>query len=154
MKKAMEPIERRKYRRYIVRGRMRFTIDSLEVWAEMVNFGEGGVLMRSMFDLPVGTRLDLRVLAFGYPLAVEGIGQVVGGRGDLLAIQFIEKSPEAAHFLRWLEMEHYPWTGTFDDPAAEARLQPNQAASTEDSWNETRAQARVERIEEEIFQRA
>ena len=145
---AEQKIERRKHRRYIVRGRTRFTIDSLEIWAELVNFGEGGLLIRSSFDLPVGTRMDLRILTFCYPIAVDAIGQVVGGRGDLLAIQFAEKPAEADRLLRWLEAEHCPWTGTFDDPDVER--QPALAGGQ----LEARETARIERIEEEIFQRA
>ena len=156
MNKPAEPdIERRKHRRYIVRGRVRFTIDSLEVLAELVNFGEGGVLIQSMFDLPVGTHMDLRILTFCYPIAVDGVGQVVGGCGDLLAIQFVEKPPEADRLLRWLEVEHYPWTGTFDDPDVgrlnDAERRQSAPVGTLYEKQET---ARIEKMEEEIFQRA
>jgi PilZ domain len=146
--KAAALVERRKHRRYIVRGRVRFLIDSLEVSADLVNFGQGGLLIRSPFTLPVGTRLDLRILAFCYPAAVIGIGRVVGGRGNLLAVQLVQQSSEADQLLWWLEQEHYPWTGTFDDHAVELRPQ----AWAEDPDSETAQEAGIEEIETEIFQ--
>jgi hypothetical protein len=148
--KAAALFERRQHRRYIVRGRVRFLIDSLEVSADLVNLGQGGMLIRSPFEVPVGTSLDLRILAFCYPAVVAGIGRVVGGRGVLLALQFVQKSPEAGRLLWWLEKEHYPWTGTFDDPAVELRP----AAWMEEPDSEAAEEAGIERIEEEIFRQA
>jgi hypothetical protein len=143
-------IERRRHRRYIVRGRVRFMLDSLEVWGDLVNFGQGGLLIRSRFEIPAGTRLDIRVMAFCFPSAVDGIGEVVGGRGELLALQYLEKSSEADDLLRWLEQEHCPWTGTFDDPSVEF-IQPTMA---EEETPEMGEKAQISKLEEYIFQNA
>ena len=152
---AEQKIERRRHRRYIVRGRTRLTIDSLENWAELVNFGEGGLLIRSSLELPAGTRVNLRILAFCYPIGVDAYGQVVGGRGDLLAIQFVEKPTEAERLLRWLEVEHYPWTGIFDDPDVDRRSEAERPQSASAGARcEARETVRIERMEEDIFQKA
>jgi len=105
------PMERRKHRRYILRGRVQFRIDSLEVWAELVNFGQGGMLIQTRFPAPEKIPINYRVLAFGYPDSCDVSGKVVGGQGSLLAIQFLERTAGAQQLLSWLDREHYPWTG-------------------------------------------
>jgi PilZ domain len=104
-------VERRKHRRYIVRGRVKFTIDSLDLWADLVNFGEGGMLIRSRYEIPAGTLLHFRVIAYCYPNTFEVQGQIVGGRDSLLAIQFLSSTSGTRELLQWLEGEHFPWTG-------------------------------------------
>jgi hypothetical protein len=110
--------ERRRHRRYIVRGRVRFAIDSLEVWADLVNFGAGGMQIRSRYELPAGSRRTFRLMAFCYPVAIDVEGEVVGGREELVSIQFVNKPDTVNGLLRWLEQEHFPWTG----PANGTRL--------------------------------
>jgi len=104
-------VERRKHRRYIVRGRVRFPIDALEAWGELLNFGHGGMLIRSQFAPPSGTRLPFRILAFCYPNTFAVPGAIVGEKGRLTAIQFLERAEGIEELLQWLERENFPWTG-------------------------------------------
>ncbi|MBI2819221.1 MAG: PilZ domain-containing protein [Acidobacteria bacterium] len=104
-------MERRKHRRYIARGRVKFTVDSLELWGDLVNFGHGGMLIRSRNEVPEKTELNFRVIAYCYPNSFEVPGQIVGGKESLLAIRFLERTDGARELLRWLESENFPWTG-------------------------------------------
>ena len=105
------PVERRKHRRYIVRGRVKFTVDSLELWGDLINFGHGGMLIRSRYEVPENTKFNFRVIAYCYPNSIKVPGQIVGGKESLLAIQFLERTDGATELLRWLESENFPWTG-------------------------------------------
>jgi hypothetical protein len=117
--------ERRKHRRYIVRGRVRFLVDSMEVWGELVNFGGGGMQIRSRFELIEGAKLKARVMAFCYPSSFEVKGKVVGGKDALVSIQFVDKPEAVSELLLWLEQEHFPWTGgSADCPADEPERSP------------------------------
>ena len=109
--KTNYPVERRKHRRYIVRGRVKFTVDSLELWGDLVNFGHGGMLIRSRYEVPEKTALTFRVIAYCYPNSFEVPGRIVGGKESLLAIRFLERTDGAGELLRWLEGENFPWTG-------------------------------------------
>lgn len=113
------PKERRRYRRYIVQGQVRFRINSSEASGELVNFSQGGLLVRSQAVLPPGTQATFRVTASCYPNAFDVAGEVVGVKDALLAIKFLEQPKSVHQLLEWLERENVPWTGTFgsEDPA-------------------------------------
>ena len=106
-----EYVERRKHRRYIVRGRVMFTMNSLDLWGDLINFGYGGMLVRARYEIPENSKLEFRVVAYCYPEMFSVPGQVVGGRESLLAIKFLERTDRAMDLLRWLEVENCPWTG-------------------------------------------
>ena len=119
-------IERRRYRRYIVRGMVRFRIDSIEVSGDLVNFGQGGMLIRSSFVLPEGTQLPIQVVAFCYPYSFAVPGRVVGAKGELMAIKFLQIPDGVTELLHWLERENVPWTGTY----ASGTFEPGQTVET------------------------
>ena len=120
--------ERRRYRRYIVGGKVWFRIDTIEASADLVNFGPGGMLIRSRFVLPEGTHLPIQVMAFRYPNSFAVPGRVVDGKGELMAIKFLKLTDGVKELLQWLEQENYPWTvayasGVFE-PAQKAQTKP------------------------------
>jgi len=104
-------VERRQHRRYIVRGRVKFTIDSMDLWGDLVNFGHGGMLIRTRYEFPENAKLDFRVVAYCYPDMFAVPGQVVGRGDSLLAIKFLERTDGAKELLQWLAGENFPWTG-------------------------------------------
>ena len=142
-------VERRKHRRYIVRGRVKLIIDSLELWCDLVNFGHGGMLIRSRFEIPEKTRLDFLVIAYCYPNTIEVPGQVVGGHGSLLAIQFLNRTDGAKELLQWLEGENFPWTGG-SSPEDLERTEAWQAVVPAQPVSETEAEVSMD----DIFQDA
>lgn len=111
--------ERRRYRRYIVSGQVRIRTNSSETPAELVNFGQGGLLVRSHVVLPVGTQAAICVTASCYPNAFDVAGEVVGGKDDLVAIKFLGQANGVKELLHWLVQENFPWTGTFDSQSGE-----------------------------------
>ena len=119
------PAERRKHRRYIVRGMVSFRADGLIRTGELVNFGCGGMLVRSNYVLPEGSEVSFRVVAYCYPSSFEARAQVVGGRISLMALQFLERPAGVDELLLWLEQEHCPWTGTFSPDEVQI-LEPQQ----------------------------
>ncbi|HWP85767.1 MAG TPA: PilZ domain-containing protein [Terriglobia bacterium] len=103
--------ERRKHRRYILTGRVRLRIYAMEFWGDLVNFGAGGMLIRTPYTLPEKTTIQFLLSPDNYPDVLEVSGQVVGGHGCLAAIQFLEHTNGARFLLQWLAAENYPWTG-------------------------------------------
>ena len=138
-------VERRKHRRYIVRGRVKFTIDSLQLWGDLVNFGHGGMLIRSRYEIPEKTQLNFRVIAYCYPNTFEVLGQVVGGQESLLAIQFLKRMDGAKELLQWLEGENFPWTGGTSSEDLE-RAEAWQGARPAQPVTEAEAEASMEGI--------
>ncbi|HEY7680001.1 MAG TPA: PilZ domain-containing protein [Terriglobia bacterium] len=107
-------MERRKHRRYIVKGMVWFRADGVARTGELINFGYGGMLVRSNHVLPAGSEVSLRVVAYCYKNSFEVRAKVVGGRISLMAVQFLERPAGVGELLLWLEQENCPWTGTFD----------------------------------------
>jgi hypothetical protein len=104
-------VERRKHRRYIVAGRVTFAIGSVNVSGELVNFGHGGMQIRTRHEVSANARLDFRVVAYCYPEMFTVPGQVVGIGNSSLSVKFLERTSGAKELLLWLERENYPWTG-------------------------------------------
>jgi len=144
------PRERRKHRRYIVRGMVSFRADGLMRTGELINFGYGGMLVRSHFLLPPGSKVLFRVVAYCYSNSFDVPAQVVGGKSRLMAVQFLERPLGVDELLLWLEQEHCPWTGTFSpdeiqiigSSQADAGIVPQPASKAE-----------VEDLLERIYQR-
>lgn len=111
--------ERRRHRRYIVSGQVKLRTESFVVQGELVNFGQGGMLVRSGLVLLVGTQMRARVTAFCYPYAFDVAGEVVSTKNALMAIKFLEQPNGVQELLYWLEQENFPWTGTFDSITSE-----------------------------------
>ena len=102
--------ERRCYRRYIVRGRVKFRIGSAEILGDVVNFGQGGMLIRSGVALPEGSETTIHAKAACYPDAFEVAGEVVGVKNGLMAIKFLKKPNAVDELLLCLAQENYSWT--------------------------------------------
>jgi hypothetical protein len=105
-----EARERRRYRRYIVKGSVVVLHSSAEIAGELLNLGFGGVLVRTKIVHPEGTRVTLTFQFNGYPEETSAQGLVVGTKPDLMAVKFLEEPAGIESVLNWLEMEHYPWT--------------------------------------------
>jgi hypothetical protein len=109
--------ERRRYRRYIVKGSVIINLALPEAAGdatvgELLNIGLGGVLLRSKITHQEGTRVSLNFEFDGYPEKTSAEGQVVGTKPDLMAVKFLEQPVGIDAVLCWLEQEHYPWTVT------------------------------------------
>jgi hypothetical protein len=103
--------ERRRGRRYIVKGEVRILSGAEEVPGALVNLGQLGMLVRSEVIPPVGTAVTVRFGVSGYPAAFQTEGYAVGSNGDLMAIKFSEEPRGSRELLLWLERENYQWTG-------------------------------------------
>ena len=107
---AVIPSERRRYRRYIVRGQVKFRTDSAEVSGDLVNVGPGGMLLRSDIVLSEGKEITIHAMVFGYPTAIEVFGRVASAKDGLMSIQFLKEPIGLFELVRWLARENYPWT--------------------------------------------
>lgn len=116
----MNPVEfaeRRRFRRYIVSGTVRFDTNSEAGSSDLINLGEEGVLIRGGVVLPEGTEGTFHVVPSRYSVEFEIQGQVVGVKDNLMAIRFLQKRPAVAALIQWLEWENCPWTGTVSTDA-------------------------------------
>jgi hypothetical protein len=105
-------VERRRYRRYIVSGTVRFVTNLEAGSGDLVNLGDGGILIRSGVALPEGTEGSFHVVPSHCPFEFEIQGRVVGVKGDRMAIRFLQRNQTVAALIQWLERENFPWTGT------------------------------------------
>ena len=105
-------VERRKHRRFIVSGRVRFVTGFDSGLGSLVNLGEGGILIRSRALFLEGTKATFHVCPSGCPIEIEIEGQVVGVKDDLMAVRFLEERLEVSDCVQWLANENCPWTGT------------------------------------------
>ena len=103
--------ERRKHRRFIVSGRVRMVSGFDSGLGNLVNLGEGGILMRTRALFPEGTKATFQVQPSACPIEIEIEGEVVGVKDDIMAVRFLEKRPEVSACVQWLANENCPWTG-------------------------------------------
>ena len=101
--------ERRRNLRYIIGGRAEFQAGPEGAFADLVNVGKYGMLLRSSVMLPEGSELQLLLRVKGYPNEILGQGKVVRANSDLMAVQFCEEPPALPQLLLWLERENVPW---------------------------------------------
>jgi hypothetical protein len=101
--------EQRRYKRYIVTGTATLQTAAGESRASLLNFGRGGMLVRTDMLCPDGTELLLSYEVGGYPETCVARGKVVGSKPGLLAIMFFEEAAEV--LLRWLEEANCTWSG-------------------------------------------
>jgi hypothetical protein len=141
-------IERRRFRRYIISGEVELRMSYLETVAELVNLGEGGLLVRGQIALPEGSLITARVKPARGPFNLEIHGEVVGGKGNLMAVRFTEAPRNINEMLCWLQMENLPWAGTLDNSEAEPMpVAQTVAASAE-------ASPEIEREMDSVYQLA
>lgn len=98
--------ERRKHKRYLVRGTAVVTTSSDQLAAELVDVGKGGVLVLApRGSVKIGEQVDIRFAVAGYPVEIESKGRVV--RVDICAIGigFIDPPVELDEAVLWLEAE-------------------------------------------------
>ena len=110
--------DRRRFRRYIVAGSIRFVVDLGAGSTELVNLGEGGMLIQAANGLSDGAAGTFHVVPSRYPLPFEVEGEVVGGKEDFVAVRFLQKHATVSALIQWLEQENCPWTGTTTDALA------------------------------------
>jgi len=102
--------ERRRYRRYIVRGLVTIQGNSTETTGELRNLGWGGILIRSNVIHPEASNLSLWCQLEGYPETLYVLGRVVGTQPNLMAIQFLKPPAGMDALLSWLDRENFLWT--------------------------------------------
>ena len=103
--------DRRRFKRYIVRGSAACKGRQGETHGALLNLGEGGLLVRA--ESPYQGKTDISVLfhVTNYPNAIASEGRIVEISGDLLAIEFLAKPNGLDMLLHWLEEAHYAWSG-------------------------------------------
>jgi hypothetical protein len=141
-------VERRKHRRYIVDGTVRFTVGPVSVSGALINFGHGGMLVRAdgMLGEMVSeaAQLDFQVTAYCYPETFRVLGEIVGGKNSLLAVKFLERPHGAKELLLWLEGENFPWTSS--SSTLETLTLPPQSSGFRPSVEEVNARATLDCI--------
>jgi hypothetical protein len=142
-------IQRRRQRRFIVYGRVRFVTGFDSGLGSLVNLGEGGILFRTRALFPEGATATFHVSPAGCPVEIEIEGQVVGVKDDLMAVRFLEERQEVSLCLRWLESENCPWTGTVSIEALENSRPEGVTSQTMEP-----ATAELETTRELVFQSA
>jgi hypothetical protein len=77
--------------------------EKMQVEAELVNVGSGGMLAFSDAALPLGERVNVQFTVQDYPLQVRVKGRVVHTAVGLVGIGFLEEPEELEEVLLWLE---------------------------------------------------
>jgi len=104
--------ERRRYKRYSVTGQAEWWTDSTKTPTELLDVGNGGVLLRSQVTLAQGTQFGLRFTVDGYPEKFETRGRVVRTQMDIVAVMFLEEPVGLRQMLIWLDEQEQAKTGT------------------------------------------
>ncbi|HWP83779.1 MAG TPA: PilZ domain-containing protein [Terriglobia bacterium] len=102
--------ERRRYRRYIVSGVVRYGTETTESAGSLLNLGWGGLLVRSRVVYTGGTNLTLLFQVEDYPETIHAKARVVGTQPGLMALRFLHPPDGIDLLLRWLEFGNAPWT--------------------------------------------
>jgi hypothetical protein len=149
MKNLIPLVERRKHRRFIVSGTVEFARKSEKGSADLVNLGEGGMLIRNGVTFPEGTEVSFHVAPVHCPVELDIRGQVVGVNEGLMAVRFLEQRQEVSFCVQWLARENCPWAGTIENPGLKITRYPV-------SLTEPKAPRipEVERAQELVFQQA
>ncbi len=95
--------DRRRCKRYLVRGAAKFLRAPVEFAGELLNIGKEGSLIRSDAQLPPGANLTLRFTIEGYPEVLEAKGGVVHTRQGMLGFMFLQEPAEVERLMSWLE---------------------------------------------------
>jgi hypothetical protein len=119
--------------------------------AELVNIGEGGMLIRNGVTFPEGTEASFHVTPVHCPVELDIRGQVVGVNEGLMAVRFLEKRPEVSFCVQWLARENCPWAGTIENQGLRMTRYPEIGSLEEPEAPRARE---VERVQELVFQQA
>ena len=95
------PIEKRRYKRYPMSGKILFQTESGEAIGELVDIAMGGALIRSEVVPSPGSEVTACFIVQGYPEEFEARGKVVRILTNAWAIEFLEEPPWLAEMLRW-----------------------------------------------------
>jgi hypothetical protein len=101
----------RRCKRYIVNGSAVLEGPGGESRGLLLNVGQGGILVRTNAAHEEGSNLTLYFHVSGYPETFAGHGQVVGTKGILSAIKFMEEPEGIKFLLAWLGLQHCTWSG-------------------------------------------
>lgn len=96
-------IERRRYKRYPVSGRVEFMTEAVETLSKLLDIGKGGVLNQSEIKPSPGEELPFRFTVSGYQGAFEVTGNVVRIQVGALVTEFLEELAKLKDLLGWLE---------------------------------------------------
>lgn len=95
--------ERRQHRRYLISGKAIMDTSLGRASGELVDVGQGGLLLFSDVTPPKGTGVAVYFIVQGYPLQVEANGKVVRSEAGTVGINFTDEPPELEEVLLWLE---------------------------------------------------
>ena len=90
------PIEKRRYKRYPMSGKILFQTESIKAIGELVDIAMGGALIRSEVVPSPGSEVTACFVVQDYPGEFEARGKVVRILTNAWAMEFFEKPP-------WLE---------------------------------------------------
>ena len=96
--------EHRQHRRYLVEGTAIVNTSSDQFAAELVDVGQGGVLLLAPKDsVTVGEPIEVRFTIVVYPVEIQASGRVARTDTHAIGIAFSEASPELDGAFLWLE---------------------------------------------------
>ncbi|MCZ6491684.1 MAG: PilZ domain-containing protein [Acidobacteria bacterium] len=95
--------EKRRYRRYVVSGEVKFRTEVDEAVGELVHIGRRGILIRSHFIPPLRTNLSIHFTVQRYGETFRVGGRVVGSEKDLIAVNFSVEPAGMEELLQWLD---------------------------------------------------
>ena len=98
-------MEKRRYKRYRVSGQAEFRFGGVRATGELLDIGNGGVLMRSEEIPAQQTSLAFSFAVEGYPKALQAQGRVVYTQLNTLAVMFLGKVEGLEELLRALEQK-------------------------------------------------
>ena len=104
------PVNRRRYKRYIVTGPLAVQGPGGESRGTLLNVGQGGILVRSDTTFKEGADLSLTFQVAGYPETFAVQGRVVGTKADVLAFKFLTEPSGLDMLVRWLDLQHVAWS--------------------------------------------
>ncbi|MCZ6489911.1 MAG: PilZ domain-containing protein [Acidobacteria bacterium] len=144
--------ERRRYKRYLVSGRILFQAQSVETFGELVDIGKWGVYIRTEAKPLQGEEITAHLEAQDYPGAFEVKGMVVRILSDSCAIAFLEWPVKLVTLLQFLDerdeeeiQEHGEKEPEEKNLQLKAERDPSHAQREE-------AEARARRLEEDLTQ--
>ena len=95
------PIEKRRYKRYPISGKILFQTASIKATGELVDIAMGGALIRSEAVPSFGSEVTACFVVRDYPGEFDARGYVVRILTNAWAIEFLEEPPWLKDMVRW-----------------------------------------------------
>ena len=96
--------DRRQHRRYLIEGKAIVRTSSGQFSGEVVDVGNGGVLLLSRTaSVTVGEPIEVRFAIAGWPVEIQAAGRVARTDSNAVGIAFAETPAELEEALLWLE---------------------------------------------------